>query len=220
MKLMELKRCIDVKWVNFCIFFQNDHVTGWWYSRSCNWFFLSNVWNIVALYKILYMMYNKWPWLTKTSNDGVWKGCGSSTERRKIGKIMFQFFCSCGDRCTVVCIFNPFIPIFSCTICDALQDLVPFVQFEKREKHPWRSVTFSKVPGFNMQLYWKQCSSVSFFSRFLNCRNGTKCIKRLISTWSNLASNIVFNWFCNASFQGHLNVFIIFFEEFKVNWKS
>ena len=31
--------------------------------------------------------------------------------------------------------------------CHALRDLVPFVQFEKREKHPWRSVTFSKVAG-------------------------------------------------------------------------
>ena len=30
-------------------------------------------------------------------------------------------------------------------ICDALPDLVPFVQFKKREKHPWKSVTFSKV---------------------------------------------------------------------------
>ena len=29
-------------------------------------------------------------------------------------------------------------------ICDALRDLVPFVQFEKREEHPWRSVNFSK----------------------------------------------------------------------------
>ena len=29
---------------------------------------------------------------------------------------------------------------------DVLHDLVPFVQFQKREKHPWRSVTFSKVP--------------------------------------------------------------------------
>ena len=28
--------------------------------------------------------------------------------------------------------------------CDALRDLVPFVQFKKREKHPWKSVTFSK----------------------------------------------------------------------------
>ena len=32
-------------------------------------------------------------------------------------------------------------------ICDALHDLVPFVQFKTREKHPWRSVTFSKVAG-------------------------------------------------------------------------
>ena len=30
-------------------------------------------------------------------------------------------------------------------ICDALRDLVQFVQFKKREKHPWRSVNFSKV---------------------------------------------------------------------------
>ena len=28
-----------------------------------------------------------------------------------------------------------------------LRDLVPFVQFKKREKHPWRSVTFSKITG-------------------------------------------------------------------------
>ena len=32
-------------------------------------------------------------------------------------------------------------------ICGAMRDLVPFVQFKKREKHPWRSVTFSKVAG-------------------------------------------------------------------------
>ena len=31
--------------------------------------------------------------------------------------------------------------------CDALHDLVTFVQFKKREKHPWRSVTFSKAAG-------------------------------------------------------------------------
>ena len=28
-------------------------------------------------------------------------------------------------------------------ICAALCDLVPFVQFKKREKHPWKSVNFS-----------------------------------------------------------------------------
>ena len=32
--------------------------------------------------------------------------------------------------------------------CYALRDLVPFVQFKKREKHLWGSVTFSKVADF------------------------------------------------------------------------
>ena len=31
-----------------------------------------------------------------------------------------------------------------------LRDLVPFVQFKKCEKHPWRSVNFSKVAGFSL----------------------------------------------------------------------
>ena len=30
---------------------------------------------------------------------------------------------------------------------DVLRDLAPFVQYKKREKHPCRSVTFSKVAG-------------------------------------------------------------------------
>ena len=38
-------------------------------------------------------------------------------------------------------------------ICDALRDLVPFLQFKKREKHPWRSANFIKVPDFSLQLY-------------------------------------------------------------------
>ena len=29
-------------------------------------------------------------------------------------------------------------------VCDASGDLAPFAQFKKREKRPWRSVTFSK----------------------------------------------------------------------------
>ena len=33
---------------------------------------------------------------------------------------------------------------------DALRDLVPIEQFKKREKHPWRSITFSKV---SLQFY-------------------------------------------------------------------
>ena len=35
-------------------------------------------------------------------------------------------------------------------ICGALCDVVPFVQFKKREKHPWRSFNFSKVAGFRI----------------------------------------------------------------------
>ena len=31
--------------------------------------------------------------------------------------------------------------------CGVLRDLVPFVQLKKSEKHPWRSVNFSKVAG-------------------------------------------------------------------------
>ena len=32
-------------------------------------------------------------------------------------------------------------------ICDALRDLVPFLQFKEREKNPWSSDTFSKAAG-------------------------------------------------------------------------
>ena len=34
-------------------------------------------------------------------------------------------------------------------ICSALRELVPFVQFKKREKHPWKSVNFSKIAGWS-----------------------------------------------------------------------
>ena len=51
-----------------------------------------------------------------------------------------------------------------CKVGDTLRDLVPFGQFKKREKHPWRSV------NFRLKLTLLHgCSS-----RFLNCANGTK----------------------------------------------
>ena len=49
----------------------------------------------------------------------------------------------------------------SCHICGALRDLVPFVQFKKCEKYPWRSVNFST--------FLHGC-----FSCFSNCTNGIK----------------------------------------------
>ena len=36
---------------------------------------------------------------------------------------------------------------FLCSVYDGLRDLVPFVQFKKREKHPWMSVTYSNAAG-------------------------------------------------------------------------
>ena len=66
-------------------------------------------------------------------------------------------------------------------ICDALRDLVPFVQFKKREKRPWRRVTFSKA--YFKQVYFK--FTLSNFTKsntppwvfFTNCTNGTKLRK-------------------------------------------
>ena len=39
--------------------------------------------------------------------------------------------------------------VISKNYCDALRNLLPFVQFKKREKHPWKNATFSKVSGCN-----------------------------------------------------------------------
>ena len=55
-------------------------------------------------------------------------------------------------------LFDPFVRechlVFSYEIslfCDVLRDSISFVQFKKHEKHPWRSVTFSKAAGESMQ---------------------------------------------------------------------
>ena len=59
-------------------------------------------------------------------------------------------------------------------IWDVLRDLVPFVQFKKREKHSWSRVAFF-LHGY--------------FSRFLNCTNGTKsCKARIFKNKSDVSS--------------------------------
>ena len=55
-----------------------------------------------------------------------------------------------------------------------MRDLVSFVQFKKREKHPWRGVSFSKVAGFKPATLLKLTLLHGCFSRLLNCTNGTK----------------------------------------------
>ena len=52
-------------------------------------------------------------------------------------------------------------------ICDALRNLVYFVQFKNREKHSWKSVIFLVKPATLLKLTLLHGS----FSRFLNCTN-------------------------------------------------
>ena len=47
-----------------------------------------------------------------------------------------------------------------------LRDSVPFVQFKKREKDPWRNDTFIKVADWSLQRYWEYHSSVRVFHVF------------------------------------------------------
>ena len=54
-------------------------------------------------------------------------------------------------------------------ICNPLRDLVQFLKFKKRGKHPRRSLTFSKLI--------KVALLHGCFSRFLNCASGTKLRK-------------------------------------------
>ena len=41
--------------------------------------------------------------------------------------------------------FSQSFAMYQELIWDALHDLEPFVQFKEHEKHPWRSVTLSKI---------------------------------------------------------------------------
>ena len=47
-------------------------------------------------------------------------------------------------------LFRQETPVFVPIICDALRDLVLFLQFKNPKKHPWRSVNFGKVVGFSL----------------------------------------------------------------------
>ena len=51
------------------------------------------------------------------------------------------------EQLTLMIYVTNWLPTFW-NICDVLRDLVPFVQFRKLEKHPWRSVTFSNLQRY------------------------------------------------------------------------
>ena len=58
-------------------------------------------------------------------------------------------------------------------ICDVLRDLVPFAQFKKCEKHPWRSESCRLSPATLLKVALLH----GCFSRFVNCANSTKSRK-------------------------------------------
>ena len=63
-------------------------------------------------------------------------------------------------------------------ISDALRNLVPFVQFKKREKQPWRGVTLqAKSKSYKSPTLLKATLLHGCFLRFLNCTNGFKSCK-------------------------------------------
>ena len=79
---------------------------------------------------------------------------------------------SCGICCS---------PLINCAnvMEDVLRDLVPFVQFKKREKHPRKSVTFS---------YWKQHYSMVVFT-FLNLYKSYQIARSIRNTREGFANN-------------------------------
>ena len=68
--------------------------------------------------------------------------------------------------------WNIYLSNLSGLLTDDSCDFVPFAQFKKREKNPYRSVTFSKDATWKMRL--KITVVHGYFSHFLICINGTK----------------------------------------------
>ena len=81
-------------------------------------------------------------------------------------------------------------------ICDALRDLVPFVQFKKREKHPCRSVNFSKVTNGIKSL---NASHISTCTVAFNCLGKIKAVKTPVKS-NNLLK-------CNSTINGEVATF-------------
>ena len=79
------------------------------------------------------------------------------------------------------------------TICGALCDLVPFVQFKKGEKHPRRSVNFSKVAGFSKSLSSKYGSKLLHITKMLTMNACKTAPKRAIQKTAEATGYLVGN---------------------------
>ena len=87
---------------------------------------------------------------------------------------------------------------FSNTTWNAVRDLMAFVQFKKREKHPWRNVTFIKV---------ECCSSTKIntppwvFFTFLK-----------LYKWYQIAQNITYNLLCTLCWRTYVQESKMYFQ--------
>ena len=61
-------------------------------------------------------------------------------------------------------------------MCDVLSDLVPFVQYKKHEKNPWKSVTFSKVQAFLACNFTKSNTPPWVFFAFFKLYKGNESL--------------------------------------------
>ena len=74
--------------------------------------------------------------LSKNVKGRLYRGRGKGTGRRQeVASVL------------ILSLYYFLLYTFPAYISDALHDLVPFVQFKKHEKHPWRNDTFSKLAG-------------------------------------------------------------------------
>ena len=82
--------------------------------------------------------------------------------------------------------------------CNALRNLVPFTQFKKREKHPWRSVNFSKVAGILFDTGWNTVatSGLVFLRATWICWLVVLHLMLLLNLWLVIASRSLFCTYC------------------------
>ena len=111
-----------------------------------------------------------------------------------------------------------------------MRDLVPFAQFEKREKRPWRSVTFSKI-NFSpwvfftfFKLYkWYQISHLVIlaFGNYSNLIRISLNIPKSSVIWTSSVCVLVLyliSW--KNEYISTFNIFFCHFFSFFVVWKT
>ena len=101
-----------------------------------------------------------------------------------------------------------------CIICDALRDLVSFLKFENCEKHPWRSVTFTKsnVPPWVF---------FTFFKLYKLCQIAQNITYALSHCWTECIDLIqkIETCDCNMCVRCLVHHFVVSARIFDVTWR-